>query len=62
MRVTLDRDGPLYKVIYCRRTSAERINSQAKETSCALLPTPSSRSKGRSGCLPGGTCAASPPI
>lgn len=30
MRVTLDRDGPLYKVIYRQRTSAERINSQAK--------------------------------
>ena len=31
MRVTLDRDGPLYKVIYNQRTSAERINSQAKD-------------------------------
>jgi hypothetical protein len=30
MRVTLKRDGPQYKVIYCQRTSAERINSQAK--------------------------------
>ena len=30
MRVTLDRDGPLYKVIYTQRTSAERINSQAQ--------------------------------
>ena len=31
MRVTLDRDGPLYRVIYKQRTSAERINSQAKD-------------------------------
>ena len=31
MRVTLDRDGPLYQVIYNQRTSAERINSQAKD-------------------------------
>ena len=31
MRVTLNRDSPLYHVIYCQRTSAERINSQAKE-------------------------------
>ena len=31
MRVTLDRDGPLYRVIYNQRTSAERINSQAKD-------------------------------
>ena len=30
MRVTLDRSGPLYKSIYRQRTSAERINSQAK--------------------------------
>ncbi len=30
-RVTLDRDGPLYHAIYTQRTSAERINSQAKE-------------------------------
>jgi hypothetical protein len=30
MRVTMDRDHPLYKAIYCQRTSAERINSQAK--------------------------------
>jgi hypothetical protein len=30
MRVTLNRDGPFYKVIYRQRTSAERINSQAK--------------------------------
>jgi hypothetical protein len=30
MRVTLKRDGPHYKVIYRQRTSAERINSQAK--------------------------------
>jgi hypothetical protein len=31
MRVTLDRDGPLYQAIYRQRTSAERINSHAKE-------------------------------
>lgn len=31
MRVTIDRDHPIYKGIYCQRTSAERINSQAKE-------------------------------
>ena len=31
MRVTLDRDSPLYKVIYNQRTSCERINSQAKD-------------------------------
>jgi hypothetical protein len=31
MRVTLDRDGPLYHVIYTQRTCCERINSQAKE-------------------------------
>ena len=31
MRVTLDRDRPLYKVIYQQRTCCERINSQAKE-------------------------------
>jgi hypothetical protein len=30
-RVTLDRDGPLYHVIYTQRTACERINSQAKE-------------------------------
>ena len=30
MRVTLNRDGPHYQVIYRQRTSAERINSQAK--------------------------------
>ena len=30
MRVTLDRTHPLYKAIYSQRTSAERINSQAK--------------------------------
>src|SRR5437588_3184128 len=30
MRVTIDRDHPVYKGIYCQRTSAERINSQAK--------------------------------
>ena len=30
MRVTTDRDHPIYKGIYCQRTSAERINSQAK--------------------------------
>jgi Transposase DDE domain len=31
MRVTLDRDSPLYHVIYNQRTSCERINSQAKD-------------------------------
>ena len=31
MRVTLDRDSPLYHAIYTQRTSAERIHSQAKE-------------------------------
>jgi hypothetical protein len=31
MRVTLDRQGPLYKAIYNQRTSTERINSQSKE-------------------------------
>jgi hypothetical protein len=31
MRVTLNRDSPLYKAIYTQRTSCERINSQAKE-------------------------------
>ena len=30
MRVTLDRDSPLYKAVYQQRTSCERINSQAK--------------------------------
>ena len=30
MRVTLDRDGPLYKAIYNQRTSTERINSQSE--------------------------------
>ena len=31
MRVTLDRDHPIYKAIYAQRTCCERINSQAKE-------------------------------
>jgi len=31
MRVTLDRESPLYKVVYTQRTSCERINSQAKD-------------------------------
>jgi len=31
MRVTLDRDHPIYKAIYDQRTCCERINSQAKE-------------------------------
>jgi hypothetical protein len=31
VRVTLDRDGPLYQAIYPQRISCERINSQAKE-------------------------------
>jgi hypothetical protein len=30
-RVTLDRDSPLYHVIYTQRTCCERINSRAKE-------------------------------
>jgi hypothetical protein len=30
MRVSLDRDGPLYHAIYDQRTSTERINSQSK--------------------------------
>lgn len=30
MRVTLDRDSPLYKAVYTQRTCCERINSQAK--------------------------------
>jgi hypothetical protein len=30
MRVTLDRDGPLYHAIYNQRTACERINSQAQ--------------------------------
>jgi len=30
MRVLLDRTGPLYRAVYRQRTSAERINSQAK--------------------------------
>jgi Transposase DDE domain len=30
MRVTLDRESPLYKVIYNQRTCSERINSQAQ--------------------------------
>ena len=31
MRVTLDRDGLLYHVLYTQRTCCERINRQAKE-------------------------------
>src|SRR5207245_9934579 len=31
MRVTLDRDGPLYHAVYDQRTSTERINSRSKE-------------------------------
>jgi hypothetical protein len=31
MRVTLDRESPLYQAIYHKRTSCERINSQAKD-------------------------------
>ena len=31
MRVTLNRDSPLYKAVYNQRTSCERINSQAKD-------------------------------
>jgi hypothetical protein len=30
MRVTVDRDGPLYHAIYNQRTACERINSQAQ--------------------------------
>lgn len=30
-RVTLDRNGPLYRALYNQRTACERINSQAKE-------------------------------
>lgn len=30
MRAMLDRSSPLYHVVYCQRTSAEPINSQAK--------------------------------
>ncbi len=30
MRVTLDRDSPLYKAIYTQRPACERINSQAQ--------------------------------
>jgi hypothetical protein len=30
MRVTLDRDGPLYHAVYTQRTTCERINSQAQ--------------------------------
>lgn len=30
MRVTLDRDSPLYKGLYNQRASCERINSQAQ--------------------------------
>ncbi len=31
MRVTLDRDSPLYHAVYDQRTSTERLNSQSKE-------------------------------
>jgi hypothetical protein len=31
MRVTLDRESPLYQAVYHQRTSCERINSQAKD-------------------------------
>lgn len=30
MRITLDREGPLYHSVYTQRTACERINSQAK--------------------------------
>jgi hypothetical protein len=30
MRISLDRSSPLYRSIYCQRTSTERINSHAK--------------------------------
>ena len=40
MRVTLDRQGPLYKGIYHQRTSAERINSQSNSHSTGrIVPT-----------------------
>ena len=31
LRLTFDRSSPLYRTLYCQRTSAERIKSQAKE-------------------------------
>ena len=31
LRITLDRESPLYQAVYTQRTSCERINSQAKE-------------------------------
>lgn len=31
LRLSLDRSSPLSRAIYCQRTSAERIKSQAKE-------------------------------
>src|SRR5213082_3198699 len=31
MRVTLDRQGPLYQAVYRQRTSTERANSHAKK-------------------------------
>ena len=31
MRISLDRTSPLFKSMYTKRTSCERINSQAKE-------------------------------
>jgi hypothetical protein len=34
MRVTLPRESPLYKGVYCQRTSTERSNSQSK--ACGL--------------------------
>ena len=30
MRITLDRDSPLYHAVYTQRTCCERINSQAQ--------------------------------
>ncbi len=44
MRVTLDRDGPLYHAIYNQRTSAERINSQAQAKGIERPPVRNGRS------------------
>lgn len=47
MRVTLDRESPLYKVIYNQRTSCERINSQAKDFGIERPKARNSRSVSR---------------
>jgi hypothetical protein len=44
MRVTLDRDSPLYKAIYTQRTSCERINSQAQALGIELPKVRNNRS------------------